>query len=90
MQVETHDKLGDPQIIKCSRLVVRDTVHGNPVLVFLEHSPGQFYAAFADDDPVEFSRALSLLGINETVICDTLDTSKLDRPPGEILLPPGV
>jgi hypothetical protein len=90
MQVETHDKLGSPKVIQCSRLLVRDTVHGNPVCVVLEHSPGQFYAAFADDDPVEFNRALKLLGVDEIVICDTLDTSKLDRPPGEILLPPGV
>ena len=91
MKLEIHDKLGNPQIIECTRILIRDSVRGvnNPVMVVIEHAPGQFWTCDIQDGTEQFARALKLMGVDETVICETVDASTLARPPGELILPPG-
>jgi len=84
MIVELHNKFGNPQQIECTRLVVRDGKHGNPLVVVLEHSPGQLWTAQAGDE--KFSRALRLMGIPDTLVVESLDDLSTPKTFSEQLL----
>jgi hypothetical protein len=86
MRIETHNNLNNLQVTECTRAIVRD-VNDKPVLLILEPGPGHIYIV-APDEP-GFNQALQVMGIEGTVIADTLDMRKLTPPPGELLLPPG-
>ena len=84
MIVETHNKLGSPQRIECTRAVIRD-IFDSPIALMIEHAPGQYFWKARGDEG--FERALRALGINETVVTEVLDTQGVKSPPGELIMP---
>ena len=88
MLVEVHNKLGEPQRIEATRLVVRDPVVG-VVAVVIEAGPHHFYAVHLGDGDEAVNRALQSMGINETVVTDQLSLSQFKQPPGELIIKPG-
>ncbi|GAG67444.1 unnamed protein product, partial [marine sediment metagenome] len=74
MYVETHNKLGNPRRIECTRVVIRDVQFNNPIAVIIEHTPGQFWIAQAGEE--KFQRALDLMGIKDTLIVHSLEESE--------------
>jgi len=77
MMLETHDRLGNPQQIECSRVLVRD-VYNNPLMVCIEHAPGQYWMKHLNDPG--FNESLQSMGINQTVITSTLPATPTPSP----------
>lgn len=75
MRIETHDGLTNPQVIRATRLVVKDS-HGQPVFVVLEQGPDRFLT-FKASDP-DFQSALAQFGIRQTAVVTVVDVK-----PGE-------
>lgn len=75
MRVETHDGLTNPQALRATRLVVKDS-HGQPVFVVLEQGPDQF-VTFKATDP-DFAAALAQFGIRQTAVVTRLDAGPRD------------
>ena len=75
MRIETHDGLTNPQVIKATRLVVKDD-HGQPVFVVLEQGPNQF-VSFKATDP-DFEAALAQFGLRQTAIVTRVDVKPRD------------
>ena len=71
MILEIHDRLGHPQRIQCTRVLVREAAHGNPVAVVLEHDPSHLWISHSGEET--FQRALKLMGITETVMNFEID-----------------
>jgi hypothetical protein len=86
MIVELHNKLGSPQIIEATRVVLRDRVDG-AIAVAVEVGPRHYYVVHRGDGDVAMMRALRSLGISETVISDMV--TDLPKPKGQLLLPDG-
>jgi hypothetical protein len=84
MRIEVHNNLGNPQLIDCTRVLVRDAV-GNPVCIILEHTPGHIFTSTVGEP--EFDRALRLMGVEDTVLVDTFSKGDYPEPPGELYLP---
>ena len=74
MRIEGHDKLGNPIKVDLTRLVIYDDFD-NPVAVAVKYSHGFLYVGHIRDP--EFQDYLHLLGIDKTVIVNTIDTNKL-------------
>jgi len=70
MRVVLHDRLRKPQKLDATRIIVEDNF-GNPIGVFLEVEPGHVIAEIADNQE-KFTALLRRLGINKTLIVDTL------------------
>ena len=66
MHIEVHDKLGNPQRIEVTRVVVYD-IKDNPIALAVETDPGVIITANADDKG-EFNHMLRALGISRTTI----------------------
>ena len=84
MYVETHNNLGQPQQIECTRLVIRD-IHHTPVAIAIQSSPEQMFVLHAGE--AGFENALKALGINDTVVINRFDKAAFPKPPGELILP---
>jgi hypothetical protein len=84
MIAEIHDKLSNPRRVQCSRVVIRD-VFDNPIVIVLEHAPGQYFYKCAGEPG--FDRTLDALGIKETVVSEVLDPAQVQSPPGQLLVP---
>jgi hypothetical protein len=84
MIVEIHNKMGNPQRIECSRVVIKD-IYDSPIVVILEHAPGQYYYKAVGEDG--FEQALRALGIEGTTVAEVIDTRGVASPPGHLLLP---
>ena len=89
MIVELHNKLGQPQRIEATRLVVRDEVVG-AVAVVIDAGSHHFYTVHRGDGDDAMNRALRSMGIDETVISDQVDLADFAPPPGKLILAPGV
>lgn len=74
MRIEAHDKLGKLLNAEVTRVVVYDDVD-NPVLLAIKLHNHWIYAAHVRDP--EFNEMLNMLGINKTVIVDTVDTKQI-------------
>lgn len=85
MIVELHNKLGQPQRIEATRIVIR-AENNEPIAVAVEPGPGQYYVVHRGDGDEQMMHALRCLGINETVISDFQD---MPKPPGTLWTPPG-
>jgi hypothetical protein len=85
MIVELHNKLGAPQAIEATRVVLRDKIDGVIALV-MEVGPRHYYAVHRGDGDVAMNRALRSMGINETVISDMVD-EQLPQPQGTLFIP---
>jgi hypothetical protein len=88
MIVELHNKLGQPQSIEATRLVVRDPVVG-VVAVVIEAGPNQYYAIHRGDGDDAVNRALASMGIKETVFSNHVDIADYPKPPGDLIMSPG-
>lgn len=87
MIVELHNKLGAPQVIEATRVVLRDKIDG-PIAVALEVGPRHYYVVHRGDGDVAFNRTLRSMGINETVVTDIVD-EQLPKPKGTLFIPDG-
>lgn len=65
MKIEIHNRLGDPQVIECTRVIVRDC-YDQPLAVSIEYDDHTIITAHADDP--DFHQMLRDCGINKTVI----------------------
>jgi len=88
MLVELHNKLGQPQTIEATRLVIRDPVVG-VVAAVIEAGPHHFYAVHLGDGDEAVNRALAAMGISDTVVTDQIDLSAFPKPPGQLISRPG-
>jgi hypothetical protein len=84
MIAEFHNKLGDPQIVEVTRLVLRTKPGGEPLCVAIEPCLGQWFVVHRGDGDDAMIRALRSMGIDETVISDMKD---LPKPPGKLWTP---
>ena len=84
MIVELHNRLGSPQRIEATRVVLRDPIDG-AICVAMEVGPRHYFVVHRGDGDEAMNRALRSMGINETVISDMIDD--LPRPPGKLFNP---
>ena len=84
MIVELHNKLGSPQIIEATRVVLRDKIDG-VLAIAVEVGPRHYHIVHRGDGDKALNRALQAMGINETVISDVI--TELPRPPGKLFIP---
>lgn len=70
MHIEAHDHLGRPVKIPVTRVVVFDD-KGNPVMFAMQQQPGHITLGRVEDE--DFNDNLHMLGIDKTVIVETLD-----------------
>jgi hypothetical protein len=77
MRVEIHDNLKGAISIPASRVVVYDSFD-NPLAVVI-NVDGQHYMAATVTQKPAFEKILKALGINKTVVVNTLDTTKLKQ-----------
>jgi hypothetical protein len=77
MQVVTHDKFRQPQRAKATRVIIEDDF-GNPIGVFLQVEANHVIAEIADNEE-RFNALLRQLGVNKTLVVDTV---KPQPPPG--------
>jgi len=66
MKVEMHNKLGRPQTVEASRVVIYDC-YDNPIMICMEYDPQGGYLYSTADDP-QFNNYLRQLGIDKTVV----------------------
>lgn len=83
MIVELHNKLGNPERIKATRVVLRDA-NGEAICVALEAGAGQYFIVHRGDGDEQMMRALRALGIEETVVSDI---QSMPKPPGTLWQP---
>jgi hypothetical protein len=74
MRVELHDKFQDPMSVPATRVVIYDD-YDNPIAVVVQINPGHYLASHAGDK--QFKEVLATLGINKTLIIDTINTEDL-------------
>lgn len=68
MKIEVHNKLGQPQTLEVTRVVIIDKF-GNPVAVALEPDDGVIIAEVASKgNEIQFNQMLRALGIHKTVL----------------------
>jgi hypothetical protein len=79
VQLELHDRLGQPIRLDCTRVVLRDDL-GNPVMVALKVAQGVIYCSKAGDK--DFLSILKEFGISDTLI---VTDAQLVKPP-EIMI----
>lgn len=70
MRVETHNALGEQQVVEATRVLVRDA-YGNPVAVVLEVSgPPQCVFVTRSIADADFKQWLKLFGVSDTVVLE--------------------
>lgn len=74
MIVELHNKFQDPMSIEASRVVVYDEFD-NPIAVVVQIDKGHYIVSHAGNNG--FKEVLRDLGINKTLIIDTIDTKDI-------------
>lgn len=84
MIVETHNNFANPQRFEASRVVIRDCFD-QPLVIALQVDD-RTYQIYTQDDP-EFPRVLRNLGIESTIVVDTVDPQALHALPGKIWTP---
>ena len=82
MIAETHYKLGRPQRIECTRVIIRD-VNGNPVLAAIELSPGHIWTTSCTEP--DFQHTLEAMGLSSNFMTQVVQTDKFPTPPGKPL-----
>jgi hypothetical protein len=70
MIIVTHDRFNKPTRTKATRVIIEDDF-GNPIGVFLQVEPNHVIAEIADDE-AKFNALLRNLGINKTLVVDSL------------------
>lgn len=70
MKIEFHNRLGNPQSVEVTRVVVYDQ-YDNPIAVAVEVEPGAILTGTVDH--ADFHDLLRGLGISKTVIVKTVD-----------------
>lgn len=75
MFVELHNELGQPQRIRCTRVLILDELN-NPLCAAVEWQPGAFLVTTCQD--ADFNTVLRHLGISQTVLCTTIQTTPLE------------
>jgi hypothetical protein len=83
MIVELHNKLGNPERIEATRVVLR-APNGEALCVALEPGTGQYFIVHRGDGDDAMMRALRSMGMNETVVSDM---HELPQPPGTLWTP---
>lgn len=83
MIVELHNKLGRPERIEATRIVIRGD-NDEPICIAIQPGPDQYFVVHRGDGDEEMNRALRALGFHETVISDFKD---LPKPPGTLWTP---
>jgi hypothetical protein len=83
MIVELHNKLGQPQRIKATRVVLR-LDNGDPIAVAISPQPLEAFVVHRGDGDEAMERALRVIGINETLVSDMQSAPK---PPGQLWTP---
>jgi len=86
MIAEFHNRLGSPEQVECTRLVLRDSPDGEALCVAIEAGPRQWYIVHRGDGDEAMNKALQALGVNETIISDMVDAP---TPPGKLWTPNG-
>ena len=76
MRVDTHNNLGQARRERTTRVVVYDD-YDNPICVVMKMQNGRITVVRVGDK--RFNEALQMLGINRTVIVESIDASKLPR-----------
>jgi hypothetical protein len=71
LRVEILGEDGTPRKLKATRLVVYDEATDNPISLVIEFHPGAYYTSQVGDD--DFNSLLENLGVNKTMLVDTLD-----------------
>jgi hypothetical protein len=84
MIVEVHNKLGQPQRIEATRVLIRDVIDG-PIAMIVEVGPRHYFYVDREDGDVAMNRALQSMGIKETVLSDVV--TELPRPEGTLWTP---
>jgi sarcosine oxidase gamma subunit len=84
MIAEFHHKLGSPEQVEVTRLVLRASPQGEALCVAVEAGPGQWYIVHRGDGDEAMNKALQSMGIDETVISDMVD---MPTPPGKLWTP---
>lgn len=72
LRAEILDDKGQPLNIKATRIVIYDETTGNPLSLVVEFHPGAYYTSQVGDE--DFNTLLESLGVNRSVIVDTIDT----------------
>lgn len=68
MRIEIHNKLGQPQVLEVTRVVIKDKF-GNPIAIALEPDDGVIIADIASKgNEIQFNQLLRSLGIQKTVL----------------------
>jgi len=86
MIVELHNKLGKPQVIEATRIVLRCPVNG-PICVAMECGKHHQFVIHRGDGDEAMNRALATMGIDETVVTDMIDKGQIKKPPGKLWKP---
>jgi len=86
MIVELHNKLGKPERIEATRVVLR-APNEEALCIAMEVGPGNFFIVHRGDGDDAMNRALRSMGIEETVISEMMD-HELPKPPGTLWTPP--
>lgn len=56
--------------VEATRVVIRDA-HGNPIMVAVEHGPGQIFCAHSADE--DFEPLLAALGVRAATVVRQID-----------------
>ena len=79
MIVEVHDHLQRPRRFTATRILVRDSVHGNPIALVVEQHATWLQAATANE-PDKLNQLMRDCGIRETIVCDVIEDAHLIVP----------
>jgi len=83
MIVELHNKLGSPEQIEATRLVLR-SADGQALCVAMQVGPDNYFIVHRGDGDEAMQRALRGVGLDETVMSNMLD---MPTPPGTLWKP---
>lgn len=83
MIVEIHNKLGNPQRIEATRVVLR-APNEEAICIAMQVGPENFFVVHRGDGDEAMMKALQAMGIHETIVSDMLDAPK---PPGTLWTP---
>jgi hypothetical protein len=83
MIAEMHHKLGKPERVDVTRIVLRAD-NGEAICVAMQVGPENYFCVHRGDGDENMVRALRSMGINETIISEQCD---LPKPPGKLWTP---
>jgi len=84
MILETHNKLGEPKKIECTRLLVRHA-NGTPIMAAMQMSPEQIWTTHCGE--ANFDQVLRAMGLKEIVVNTNVGDDAVPTPPGELWTP---